>query len=456
MRSIAPFLVDDYVATALALEALALQRSLILATDQLDFAFQKVLWDTQGCGILKGTLIHATIKKQQLSKFQRLIVAGERRIFENFILTKATGRFRVTKHAYRMAVMNITSIIPCASLSDDMYLDLVDFERIHNDGTLTENILIGERSISNAFEMSLLQIDPDLPAVLDFVGNLPKDGLALTVKARVPKVDKSKQKAEENRRHPIQTIANLLNYYEEGKFRVVATIYAIDIEFAWYYFVCLKCNKTAYKVPKVENDVVKKNKKTFFSCRGCPEIHTKVEPRYKLIVCVMDSTGQSKFVLFETDATSLTHQSSIQMLDGNYDEIQDPTKIPQPFLNLVGKTFQFVVSVEKDNIRDGSDTYKVAHVFLGLDDEINNVEEPSFGSYDLASIVSGDQETVMLADSLNNNDASASDSTTPSSKRKDEAFDGPDDQTSSSKKVCVGSITNAIEEENVGRVVQNV
>ncbi|EOA12315.1 hypothetical protein CARUB_v10007955mg, partial [Capsella rubella] len=397
-----------------------------------------------------GTLIHATIKKQQLSKFQRLIVAGERRIFENFILTKATGRFRVTKHAYRMAVMNITSIIPCASLSDDMYLDLVDFERIHNDGTLTENILIdvigqvvnlgemkthlrldqrlsctlwgtfaesifdacanngenkficllrfakinsfkGERSISNAFEMSLLQIDPDLPAVLDFVGNLPKDGLALTVKARVPKVDKSKQKAEENRRHPIQTIANLLNYYEEGKFRVVATIYAIDIEFAWYYFVCLKCNKTAYKVPKVENDVVKKNKKTFFSCRGCPEIHTKVEPRYKLIVCVMDSTGQSKFVLFETDATSLTHQSSIQMLDGNYDEIQDPTKIPQPFLNLVGKTFQFVVSVEKDNIRDGSDTYKVAHVFLGLDDEINNVEEPSFGSYDLASIVSGDQ-----------------------------------------------------------------
>ncbi|XP_023644512.1 uncharacterized protein LOC111828546 [Capsella rubella] len=169
---------------------------------------------------VSGTLIHATIKKQQLGKFQRLIVTGEWRIFENFVLTKAMGRFRVTKHVYRMSVMNITSIVPCASLSSDIYLDLIDFGKIHNDESLNENIFIDvlgqvvnvgemkihiekkklefelrdtndirlactlwgtfaekllaaieqdrERSISNGFDASLLEIDPYLPAVHDF------------------------------------------------------------------------------------------------------------------------------------------------------------------------------------------------------------------------------------------------------------------------------------------------
>ncbi|EOA36511.1 hypothetical protein CARUB_v10011294mg, partial [Capsella rubella] len=255
---------------------------------------------------VSGTLIHATIKKQQLGKFQRLIVTGEWRIFENFVLTKAMGRFRVTKHVYRMSVMNITSIVPCASLSSDIYLDLIDFGKIHNDESLNENIFIDnskqfilnlfnifqvdvlgqvvnvgemkihiekkklefelrdtndirlactlwgtfaekllaaieqdrERSISNGFDASLLEIDPYLPAVHDFKENLPKDGLALTINLQVPKVRKSKEKGDEYKGNPTITIAELLQSYEEGKFRVLATICAIDIEFAWYYFVC--------------------------------------------------------------------------------------------------------------------------------------------------------------------------------------------------------------------------
>lgn len=89
-------------------------------------------------------MIHAIIKKQQITKFQRLIVPGVWRIFEHFTLTKASGKFRGTDHAYWMSIINITSIVPCASVSDDMFLKLVSFEDIHHESKLSEFICIGE------------------------------------------------------------------------------------------------------------------------------------------------------------------------------------------------------------------------------------------------------------------------------------------------------------------------
>ncbi|EFH61938.1 hypothetical protein ARALYDRAFT_342668 [Arabidopsis lyrata subsp. lyrata] len=40
----------------------------------------------------------------------------------------------------------------------------------------------------------------------------------------------------------------------------------IDTDYSWYFFSCLKCSKTAYKIPKVENEIVKKGKKEMFWC----------------------------------------------------------------------------------------------------------------------------------------------------------------------------------------------
>ncbi|XP_010446058.1 PREDICTED: ATP-dependent DNA helicase PIF1-like [Camelina sativa] len=90
----------------------------------------------------KGSLIHATIKKQQFNKHQRLIVFGDWRIIENFQLSRSTGMFRATKHQYKMTIMNSTIISRCDSVSNDFYLDLASFDNILAEDGLNENILI--------------------------------------------------------------------------------------------------------------------------------------------------------------------------------------------------------------------------------------------------------------------------------------------------------------------------
>ncbi|XP_020885800.1 uncharacterized protein LOC9316570 [Arabidopsis lyrata subsp. lyrata] len=89
-----------------------------------------------------GTLIHATIKKQQLNKLQRFITSGEWRIIEKFTLAKSTGKYRATKHGFKMSMMQKTVITRTPPLSNDIYLDLANFQDVLDEGGLNENILI--------------------------------------------------------------------------------------------------------------------------------------------------------------------------------------------------------------------------------------------------------------------------------------------------------------------------
>ncbi|KAL9808846.1 putative nucleic acid-binding protein [Arabidopsis thaliana] len=89
-----------------------------------------------------GTLIHATLKKAQAIKFQRDIVARQWIVIENFTMSKAMGKFRATKHPYRMSLMYNSVVNPCASVCDDIYLDLADFNDVINEDGLNENILV--------------------------------------------------------------------------------------------------------------------------------------------------------------------------------------------------------------------------------------------------------------------------------------------------------------------------
>lgn len=66
--------------------------------------------------------------------------------------------------------------------------------------------------------------------------------------------------------------------------------------------------------------------------------------------------------------------------------------MPEALKQLVGKTYQFVVCVEKENLWDGLDTFKVAKVMSnhnGLKEE--HALEESDNNVNPSSIVLGDQ-----------------------------------------------------------------
>ncbi|CAL9222915.1 unnamed protein product [Arabidopsis halleri] len=472
-----------------------------------------------------GTLIHATVKKQQVNKLQRYIQTGEWRIVEHFTVAKSTGKYRATKHGFKISLMNTTVISRIPSISEEIYLDLANFPDILNEAGLNENILIdvlgqvvscgemkthdvnnkatkrlecelrdtnderlpctlwgrfaealmnhcenagnervillirlakinsfkGARSISNCFEMSLLEINPTYPIVEEFVANLPPDVFPLTIQEDLPKESKLVKKKEYYNRFPRKTISELFEATEVGKYNILCTIMNVDTDYAWYFFCCLKCSKTAYKIPKVENEIVKKGKKPMFWCPTCKEDTPKVVPRYLLNIAVMDNTGDTKCKVFDKNAQELIGVSAEDLLEGNWEEIQDPTNLPQPIKDLVGKTFQFLVTIGKDNITEIDDTYKVSTVLLGNDfNTIDNVEDSDL-QIEQANELSIDQEGLALTgNSSETTDVTAVNTSTPSSKRSvDDCSEEGEGQGSTTKKPCVASIRDDIEKEKI-------
>ncbi|XP_020872412.1 uncharacterized protein LOC110226118 [Arabidopsis lyrata subsp. lyrata] len=151
---------------------------------------------------------------------------------------------------------------------------------------------------------------------------------------------------------------------------------------------------------------------------------------------VMDNTGEAKLLLFDSVCSEIIGESATSVLNGSVDEIDDPENIPDAVRNLFGRTFLSLVSVEKENIWDGKEIYKVSKVLqkdgLLLEEQLL---EDSQELVNHASIVSGDQVPLMLEMSQE-----TSDSVTPSSKRVYADNPGSSDHSSSSKKLCIEPI----------------
>ncbi|CAE6011997.1 unnamed protein product [Arabidopsis arenosa] len=230
-------------------------------------------------------------------------------------------------------------------------------------------------------------------------------------------------KAEYFNRFPRRTISEVLDETDEAKFRIMCTIFNIDMDFGFYYFMCNKCSNTAFKVT----------------------------PRFKLILDVMDSSGELKCMLFDNSAPKIVNQNVDEILDGVYDEIQDPTNVPNCLKSLVRKTFQFLINIDKDNIHGGNDTYKVSYVELGDDAEHVDPPQDSDVPIDHNSLISIEQDQVVISNSNESDDQIGTASTTPSSKRSNNSTEDTDENSSSTKKkICVTSISDEIEKEVSG------
>ncbi|KAG7583793.1 Nucleic acid-binding OB-fold [Arabidopsis suecica] len=405
-----------------------------------------------------GTLIHATVKKPQVSKLQRFIVSGEWRIIEHFTLTKSTGKYRATKHGFKMSMMEKTLISRTPAVSDDIYVDLANFPDILNEAGLSENILIDVLGQVVSFnEMKIHDVNNKITKRLECeLRDTNDERLKCTLWGRFAEaMYNACQNAGTERVICLLRLAKINSFKGE---RAVSNSFDMSLlEINANYpavleFVanCLKCSKTAYKIPKVENEIVKKGKKEMFWCPTCKEDTPKVIPRYLLNVGVMDSTGDIKCLIFDKSAQEIIGVSAEDLLEGKWDEIQDPTNLPQQIRDLVGKTFQFLVTIGKENINETDDTYKVSTVWLGNESDNLDTVEDSDQQTDQRNDLSIDQEGLALTNSSETTDPLGPTSSTPSSKRSmDAVSEDIEGQGSTTKKACVSSILGDIEKEEI-------
>ncbi|KAL9293409.1 putative nucleic acid-binding, replication factor A [Arabidopsis thaliana] len=220
-----------------------------------------------------------------------------------------------------------------------------------------------------------------------------------------------------------------------GKCKTVCTVLAIDTDWSWYYFCCRAHNKKVVKEEVIKIEDVKLPQKPRFWCEICNGFKKSVVAKLWLHLHIMDQTGEARCMLFDSHAKEILGTTAHELLDGSFDEIEDPTVLPDVINGLKGKTFQFLLCIQRKNIFGGYDSFTVVRVYTGnIADEI--VQEDSDAYVDPSSLISIEQGSLMLTNGVDLSNLDLSSTSTPSSKRKDSDDVDGNDQASRSRKKC--------------------
>uniref|UniRef100_A0A0D3EA31 Uncharacterized protein n=1 Tax=Brassica oleracea var. oleracea TaxID=109376 RepID=A0A0D3EA31_BRAOL len=262
------------------------------------------------------------------------------------------------------------------------------------------NVYKGQVQITNAFDSSTIEINPPGFDVQDYLQVLPNNDIALTTGSHeVAKTQGNKRPLDKWSTYPERSILDIIMATETEKCIVKGTIFAIDTDWAWYYFCCVKCHfKKLTDITK--RDVVPV--KHLWRCDGCHQSITNVSPKFKLHLLIKDDTGETRVLLLDSIAEPILGVSAEVLLDGSLEEIEDPEDLSDAINDLIGKTFKFGVYVSKDNVDYGADifntgkTWSADEIISQSDDEntedtLTNIalSDRSSGQVSLISIESG-------------------------------------------------------------------
>ncbi|XP_048599852.1 uncharacterized protein LOC125579972 [Brassica napus] len=346
---------------------------------------QMVLTDEQ------GEKISATCKRNHILSVQRKLPQGKWCVLTTFSVSQASGQYRPTSHPYKITISDETVITNSDLIQDSIFLSLARYEDII-DGNLKTNFLIGNTSLSicygkivslepvqtvqvkgqdrkkvqfrlvdakfakisfykgevkitNAFDASIVYLDPTMEEALQFKEKLVEDELPLAVIEK--KNGKKEIVLQEDDWNKLE-IKMILELFVENC-KIICSTEAVDTDWAWFYFGHKGCKHRAIKLASNHDN------NQLWRCEKCQK-HVSL-------------------MLLNTVAKIIVGHEAVDLWDGSYDEIEDPELLPEPIRALEGKSFCFGISVNSDNAMDGAGTFKVLEVWSG--DHILKVESQS-------------------------------------------------------------------------------
>ncbi|KAF8109201.1 hypothetical protein N665_0101s0030 [Sinapis alba] len=262
----------------------------------------------------------------------------------------------------------------------------------------------GEVQISNAFDASCL-------STLCW-RKILANGLPLALIEEKEEKHIFKQQKDDWNDCEVRSISEILIATEVESCKIICSIESIDTYWGWFYFGCNRHNRRAMKLKGTDYGKIKNiNEKPLFYCEKCRANVSNVSPKYKLYLFVKDDSASCKVMMLD---------SVTELWDGSYDEIEDPTILPQPIESLVGKSFCFGLSISNDNVWSGDIICKIE----------SQTEPCSLTDTNSSTHSSGELYGVDPT-----NESSSEVFLTPFSKRKEEDAD-LQDKTSTSKKLC--------------------
>ncbi|CAN6907714.1 unnamed protein product [Brassica oleracea] len=323
-------------------------------------------------------------------------------------------------------------ITKCQVLSDDQYLSLASYDDLRKIEEKKNFFL----KVSNAFDASIMAINPKLEEAIELKEKILANDLPLALIEKTEEKQITKKQKQDWDEIPVRAISEILDATEVESCKIICSIEPIDTDWGWFYFGCNR-NRHNRRVTKQTGSVMTNpSQKQLFYCDICRGNTPDVSPKYKLHLFVKDDSDSCTVMMLDSVAQSIIRNAATELWDGSYDEIEDPTILPQPIESLVGKSFCFGISLSTDNVNNGNTTFKVSEVWSG--DQIQKIKsqtEPCSLLDTYSSTLSGGE--VSLVDP--NKESSSEGFSTPFSKRKEEDADLLD-MTSTSKKPCTQKI----------------
>ncbi|XP_018437669.1 uncharacterized protein LOC108810038 [Raphanus sativus] len=234
--------------------------------------------------------------------------------------------------------------------------------------------------------------------------------------------------------YPTKDIAELQQSTEIEQCRIIATIYAIDKDWGWYYFGCKGCQRKVSRISRTVKIVAGHEVVThLWWCEKCEDKVTQVIPKFRIHVLVKDGSGEAYLMLLDWIASGVVPESASHLLNGSLEELKDVESFPEAITSLIGKTFMFGVYIESANISSKGGMYKVGKVWkdmsmlLTAGSTSQSLTWSDIGTNNLSS----SQGSILPLESQAMDDTVV----TPSSKRK-EPIEGEPDLSSTSKKLC--------------------
>ncbi|KAF2552164.1 hypothetical protein F2Q68_00034077 [Brassica cretica] len=387
-----------------------------------------------------GTKIHATCKKNYLKSLGEQCKAGEWKTLYNFQVSATGKHYRPTQHMYKITFINQTVIKPSEFQNDDMFLSLANFDSIMS-GKLDNDILID--IIGQAIEIGEIQTLQ--------CGGKEKKKIEFQLRdisdERIPCCLWGKFAEDmESHREEAQFgfVVCLIRFAKIEAFRgnlqisngydSSQLVFNANIKEAEELREAYKFHDDSMSIVETSEEgkdiVSQANDGTGQKLTGWEAVENvmNVKPRYKLHLMAKDDTAKAKFVLLDWVAWPVIGVKAEKILNGSLDEVEDFEMFPDCINEIVGKTYNFGVNIEK-----GSETFKVLKAWSVYNTLMVDSQSESMSG---KGITANSASEVSL---LTYSDESSGKMATPSKRSVDDIVDIPDN-TSTSKMCPVKSI----------------
>ncbi|KAF8115130.1 hypothetical protein N665_0030s0164 [Sinapis alba] len=264
-----------------------------------------------------------------------------------------------------------------------------------------------EIQITNAFDATILDLNPTMADAIDFKEKMKDDPLPLALTTKKQERREIISVADDWNDVGISLISELFGITEIIKTKIVCTVTAIDTNWAWYYIGCKRCS---HIVSMLTGNGVRTDN-PLFRCNKCRTNVSNVEPKFKLHLIVHDKSGTCNIMLLGSVAKTIIGSEAVELWDGSYEDVITTCS-------------------------DGTDIFKVSEVWSG--DIIQKIESHS----EPVSQIEGGSSSLSSGGvlTLKGNTDENSECSTPLSKRKGNESDLPEEFTSTSKKICPTAI----------------